>query len=97
MLMPEDNREAREGAITEAIKRTQPGVENVLFDEDGEHVYGGPVESDGAQVLFERDKLRGVGLDLGGTVGNFRQTLNGTFAKPLAGLAKGQRSPQGRG
>jgi hypothetical protein len=73
----------REATITAAVQRKMPGTK-VVFDEDNEHVYVGPVERAGEEIV-ERYRL---GADA-------RRFLLGEFpALPDGGLALVLHAPE---
>jgi hypothetical protein len=41
--MASDERQDPEATLEAAIQRTIPGVESIVYEEDGDHVYVGPV------------------------------------------------------
>jgi hypothetical protein len=43
--------------VANAIKRAIPEVDRVMFDEDGEHVYVGPVTDDDGRKVVHRYRL----------------------------------------
>jgi hypothetical protein len=52
------DRASREAALTTAIQREVEGAKCV-FDEDGEHVYVGPVVDDDGKTVVKRYRLGG--------------------------------------